>query len=69
MRKIWTKTTEISNIHKILNYDNSVENKYKKIFLIPYSTLDGLSNDTTHNSTMNKSIGQNWLNKKTHFSI
>ena len=24
--------------------------KQKKIFLIPYSTLDGLSNDTTHNS-------------------
>ena len=26
----------------------ALENEIKKIFLIPYSTLDGLSNDTTH---------------------
>ena len=38
-----------SNIHKILNLNNSqYKPKIEKIF--PYSTLDGLFDDTTHNS-------------------
>ena len=39
------------NIHKILNLDNSLRKKKEnqKILLFPYSTLEGISNDTTHN--------------------
>ena len=37
--------------HETLNPDNSSKkSKLKKIFLIPYSTLEGLFNDTTHSS-------------------
>ena len=55
-----TKNTEnvnntnehLSNVHKILNPDKSVEKTKlkRKIFLIIHSKLDELSNDTTHNS-------------------
>ena len=39
------------NIHKNLNIDSSLlKPKFKKMFLFPCSTLDELSNDTTHNS-------------------
>ena len=38
-----------SNIHN-LNPDNALENEIQKNVLIPCSTLDGLFNDTTHNS-------------------
>ena len=41
-----------------LESPSSVEYGTKKIFLVPYSTLDGLSNDTTQNSTMIISIAQ-----------
>ena len=64
-----SKNTEIakqknrnqSNVHKILNLDNSMKKKEIENSLINYmcSTLDELSNDTTHNSTVNTSIGQN----------
>ena len=37
--------------------------KIEKIFLFPYSSPDELSNDTSLNSTMNISIGQNCFEK------
>ena len=40
-----------SNIHKNINQDNSLKNtEFKKIFLIPYSTVDEPTNDTSLNS-------------------
>ena len=40
-----------SIIHETSTIDNSLWNtKLKKIFFIPYSTLEVLFNDTTHNS-------------------
>ena len=57
--------------HKTLNLDNSSEKlKYKKIFLIPNSTLHALLNDTTHISLQWK----NWSTKivwtkENHLSI
>ena len=40
--------------------------KFKKIFLIPYWTLDGLFNDTTHNSLrwIYRSVKIDWTKKK-----
>ena len=51
-RKMWIKTTWIhSTFLRNLNIDNSLKKmKIKKIFLIPYSTLDGLSNVTSLNA-------------------
>ena len=40
----------LTNIHKNLNHDNWLYKKKFKNLLIPYSTLDGLFNDTTHHS-------------------
>ena len=41
----------------------------EKIFLIPYSTLDGLSNDTTHNSLLLYWSSKIYRTKKTYLSI
>ena len=53
-------------IHKNLNIDNSLlETNFKKIFLLfSYSTLDGLSNDTTHISVwwIYRSVKIIWTN-------
>ena len=54
-----------------LNLDISLsKTKIKKIFLIPYSTLDKLSNDTSLNSLrwIYRSAKIDWT-KKTHLSI
>ena len=42
-----------SIIRKTSTIDNSVKNE---IFLIPYSTLEGLFNDTTHHSQLTLKI-------------
>ena len=57
--------------HKVLNFDNSPKNtKFKKIFVIPNSTLEELFNDATHISLpwIYRSGKIVWT-KKTHLSI
>ena len=48
--KVW-------NVHKDLNLDDFRKSQ-NVLFL--YSTLDGISSDTTHNSTISISIDKNW---------
>ena len=52
-----------SNSHKKLDLDSSLQKtKFKKIFLIPYLTLDGLFNDATDNFPrwIYRSIPNDW---------
>ena len=47
------------------------KNEIPKFILVPYSTLGGLSYDTTHNALrpIHLSIGQNWLIEKIIMSM
>ena len=56
-KNLVTKTENVNKnngisctIHKNLNRDNFLKNGKSKNLLISYSMLDGLSNDTNHNS-------------------
>ena len=46
---VYKKSESLSKVHKIFNLGNSVMKWKQKTFLVIYSTLDGLSNDTTRN--------------------
>ena len=70
-KNYWKCEQKQSNVHKILNIDNSLEKtKNEKIFLFPYSTLDGLFNDIFHNSLrwIYRSVKIDWT-KKNQLSI
>ena len=72
MSKIFAKSVQnhaiIACSHKNLNLDHSSKiTRFKKIFLIPYSTLDGFSNDTTHFSLQEYIDRPKWSEQKNPF--